>query len=283
MSGMKFDYFIKYKRVVMDAIMTIPVKNNFSSELSGRLSSLGERQGKVPEGNDGNGRNAFARLFVDAIKRGEAGDGGTQVSPTDPVAPDKEQIQKLIMKVQIQMYEHLLGVMGNGSAESSPGLLTDGENRMVERFLTPETLMSKNRHQEQKSDGSPTEARFAPIIERAARTYGVDSGLIRGVIKAESGFNHRAVSPKGAAGLMQLMPATAKELGVSDPYDPVENIMGGTRYLKGLLDRYGGNVALSLAAYNWGMGNVEKSPGRLPAETSSYIARVTRYYREAKA
>jgi soluble lytic murein transglycosylase-like protein len=81
-------------------------------------------------------------------------------------------------------------------------------------------------------------------------------------------------------GLMQLMPDTAQELGVKNCYNPVENIMAGTRYLKSLLNRYDGNVELTLAAYNWGMGNVERHPDRLPKETLTYIARVSGYLRE---
>jgi soluble lytic murein transglycosylase-like protein len=82
---------------------------------------------------------------------------------------------------------------------------------------------------------------------------------------------------------MQLMPATARELGVTDCFDPVQNIMGGTRYLRKLLDRYHGDVRLALASYNWGMGNVEANPDRLPRETANYISRVLKHYGEAKA
>jgi soluble lytic murein transglycosylase-like protein len=112
------------------------------------------------------------------------------------------------------------------------------------------------------------------IIQRAAQTYDLNPNLIAAVINAESNFDTNAVSHAGAQGLMQLMPATAAELGVRDSFDPEQNIMGASRYLKGLVDRYDGDLSLALAAYNWGMGNVERHPGRLPSETSNYIAKV---------
>jgi len=114
-------------------------------------------------------------------------------------------------------------------------------------------------------------------INRAAQKYGVAPELVRAVIQAESSFNPQAVSPAGAQGLMQLMPATAQELGVDDPFDPSQNIMGGTRYLRSLLDRYDGDLNKALAAYNWGMGNLDRSTGELPAETRNYQSRVHQY------
>lgn len=135
---------------------------------------------------------------------------------------------------------------------------------------------SKNKYQK-------TDSNLDSIIEKAADRYGVDPDLIRSVIKTESNFNSRATSPKGAMGLMQLMPGTARDLGVRNAYDPEENIMGGTRYLKTLLNRYDGKVDVALAAYNWGMGNLEKNPHRLPRETANYIARVNSHYKNFSA
>jgi len=112
------------------------------------------------------------------------------------------------------------------------------------------------------------------IVDKASATYGVDRRLIVSVIRAESGFDPKATSPKGAMGLMQLMPETARALGVKDAYDPEENVMAGTRFLKDLLERYEGDVEKALAAYNWGPGNLERNPGRLPRETRTYIARI---------
>jgi soluble lytic murein transglycosylase-like protein len=113
------------------------------------------------------------------------------------------------------------------------------------------------------------------IISRAARAHGVEEGLIRSVIRTESAFNPRAVSPAGAQGLMQLMPGTARDLGVNNPFDPEQNVMAGTRYLRQLLDRYQGDLDRSLAAYNWGMGNVDRhGMERLPRETRDYLVRV---------
>lgn len=116
------------------------------------------------------------------------------------------------------------------------------------------------------------------IIHEAATQNGVDERLIRAVIQVESGFRVDAVSRAGAQGLMQLMPATAKSLGVSDPFDPAQNVMAGTRFLKQLLTRYDGNMEKALAAYNWGPGNVDRHGMRLPSETRLYVARVTQLY-----
>jgi hypothetical protein len=117
-----------------------------------------------------------------------------------------------------------------------------------------------------------------PIISEASQKYGVDAGLIKAVIKAESNFNPQAESHAGARGLMQLMPATARSLGVSDSFDPEQNVMAGTRFLKDMLQKYNGDVDAALAAYNWGPGNVDKRPEHLPRETRDYLARVKQLY-----
>jgi hypothetical protein len=118
------------------------------------------------------------------------------------------------------------------------------------------------------------------LINKASKRYGIDAGLIKAVIRAESNFNPRAVSSAGAEGLMQLMPGTARGLGVSNSFDPEQNIMAGTRFLKDMLDRYDGDLNSALAAYNWGPGNVDKKTGALPRETREYLARVNKYYAE---
>jgi soluble lytic murein transglycosylase-like protein len=125
----------------------------------------------------------------------------------------------------------------------------------------------------------PIDQDFESIIQEAGQRYRVDPGLIRAVIQAESGGNPLAVSRAGARGLMQLMPETAAELGVTNPFDPTQNIMGGTSYLRRLLDRYRGDVKLALAAYNWGMGNLERHPEAMPRETKNFIAAVEKNQR----
>jgi len=122
-------------------------------------------------------------------------------------------------------------------------------------------------------------ARLAPMIEDAARRNNVPVELICGVILQESGGNHKAVSSAGAKGLMQLMPGTAKRFGVTDSFDPKQNINGGTKYLRFLLDRFKGNIELALAGYNAGEGNVQKYGNKVPpfAETKAYIPNVLGY------
>jgi hypothetical protein len=196
---------------------------------------------------------------------------------------DKGQINVLLFMLKMQMNERLFSVIAddeNNSDLNRPmrGLMNLGFNGYL-----PEPTASKKLHQPQKNDNINPSENIDGIINQAAERFSVDPDLIRGVIKAESNFKNHSTSSKGAMGLMQLMPSTARDLGVNDPYNPYENIMGGTRYLKGLLDRYGGDVDRALAAYNWGMGNVEKHPDRLPRETRTYISRIKQYYFEAKA
>jgi soluble lytic murein transglycosylase-like protein len=129
-----------------------------------------------------------------------------------------------------------------------------------------------------KENLNPKES-FNNIVEEKARQHNVDPKLVKSVIKAESNWNPAAVSPKGALGLMQLMPSTANLMGVNDPFDPHENISAGIRYLKYLLEKFNGNLTLALAAYNAGPGLVErlKAIPSIP-ETVIYVKRVIKDY-----
>jgi hypothetical protein len=124
--------------------------------------------------------------------------------------------------------------------------------------------------------GNPAE--FDPIINSCALEYGVDKSLVKAVIHAESGYDPNAISSKGASGLMQLMPKTAKSLNVANSFDPKDNIRGGVKYLKFLLDTFKGDVPLALAAYNAGLSRVAQYGGVPPfMETRNYVDKVLQY------
>jgi len=119
------------------------------------------------------------------------------------------------------------------------------------------------------------------LIRMLCREHEMEFALVKAVIKAESAFNPRAVSRKGAQGLMQLMPDTARDLMVDDPFDPYDNLRGGVRYLRQMLDTFGGDVTLAVAAYNAGPGAVQDSNAVPPyPETRTYVKRVLQYHRE---
>ncbi|HWQ33898.1 MAG TPA: lytic transglycosylase domain-containing protein [Blastocatellia bacterium] len=127
---------------------------------------------------------------------------------------------------------------------------------------------------------STGDARIDELVRQAAAKYSLDPNLIFAVMRQESGFNPRAISPKGARGLMQLMPTTAVRLGVRDIYDPAQNIDGGARYLRFLLDTFNGDVELALAGYNAGEGAVARYGNRVPPyrETINYVQRISAHY-----
>lgn len=146
---------------------------------------------------------------------------------------------------------------------------SDKKTRKIEQAAAPVVALPKD---------------YSQYIHKAASKYDLEPDLIKAVIKTESNGNHRAVSRKGAIGLMQLMPSTASDMNVSNPYNPEENIEGGTRYLKYLLERFNGNVTLALAAYNSGPKTVEKY-GNVPPidETRQYVKRILNLYNGKKS
>ena len=275
--------------------MKIPFTSRGPVPRTGNAEGVG-----VPSQKTQTGLGAFQKILE--TQMAPAGSAASGSSPAG--VPDEKTLRKLIdiIRLRMMMDEHMLGSMRDKGSDLSlyqrfaqwqmggPGmpLATAEQGKSAETVKPADEKPAQQAGEEIPSvvrvrKASERARQYEPVIQEASKTYGVDPGLIRAVIRAESNFKNESTSPKGAMGLMQIMPETAKDLGIRDGYDPRENIMGGTRYLKGLLERYRGDVPTALAAYNWGMGNVERRPEKLPRETQVYINRIQQYMGEGKA
>lgn len=173
------------------------------------------------------------------------------------------------------------------SAKSNFGsLLLDPRIKQVNANIvkqTPQTSLQNALTEAaavQANTAQPTsKSQILNVVSQISKKHGVDEKLVQALIKQESGFNPKAKSKAGAIGLMQLMPATAKNMGVKDPYNTVQNVEGGVKYLKSMLNKYNGNVILALAAYNAGPGAVDKYSGVPPyKETQNYVKNILANY-----
>ncbi len=182
---------------------------------------------------------------------------------------------------QIQSYVNNFDKKINGTAEKDIKLETFANVLKTSDANASgfRVLPSKYDDMSANFSGAVSKSQIQNIVSQVAKKYEVDERLVNAVIKQESGFNPKATSHCGAMGLMQLMPATARGLGVKDAYNPVQNIEGGVKYLSNLLRKYNGNTVLALAAYNAGSGAVDKYSGVPPyKETQNYVKNILANY-----
>lgn len=194
----------------------------------------------------------------------------------DPQAAQAQQIGAPPTEANVQPFQQVL----QATAQSKFGtLLRNPASMNVNASVYPSPAATGIYPQANVQKAPTNKHQLLGMISQIAQKHGVDEKLVNAVIKQESGFNPKAKSHCGAMGLMQLMPATAKGLGVTDAYNPVQNVDGGVRYLKSMLKKYNGNVILALAAYNAGSGAVDKYDGVPPyKETQNYVKTILANY-----
>lgn len=258
------------------------------------LSPVQPVSGKLPEGPTESEKladvsNKFESLLIAQLLK-------SMRSAADVFSDDSESAAGMGMMSEMMdeyLVQHLAEGRGFGLGKIIAGQLGGwmGEEGMEEMPRIANTARlypmdaSVHRQGRPSPDAGGSEIdRYEPIINRASRRYDIDADLIRAVILQESGGDTTAVSPRGAKGLMQLMDGTASDLGVQNPFDPQENILGGTKYLKQQIDLWQGDLNKALASYNAGPGTVRRYGGVPPfAETKNYVERVTEMMNSGRA
>lgn len=233
------------------------------------MSIMGRHEGKAVRAakTEGSGFSAVLEGALHLRRKEMAGSLG------------HSSMMQMVALIQRQIDDHFSYLFRRACGKIS---LSSGE--MLPHIDPPQGTVSSKNQQMASMEPEPVAAKepsadIDGIIAEASSKFEVEENLVKAVIKTESDFQANSISSKGAMGLMQLMPGTANDMGVKDPYDPRDNVMGGVKYLKMLLDRYDGNVDRALAAYNWGMGNLQRSTGGMPEETRNYIAKVKEHYK----
>jgi soluble lytic murein transglycosylase-like protein len=244
------------RRRLQIALMASLTAISFLSTVPARAES-GPRVGAITPTTDDSGRKIY-------VNEDAPSSSASSASKTEATAPGRSRL-----------------VYWSSTEHRFKPVPTSGAVMRAARSAASEvnTYLDGRAQSQQVLNRAFTQADIDAAIDAAALRHNVDPSLVRSVVKVESNFNPNAVSRKGAMGLMQLMPSTARSLNVSNPFDPQQNVDAGVRHLRSLLDSYGGNIPLSLAAYNAGAGAVARSAG-VPhfRETQNYVRRITNLY-----